>query len=211
MTLVLRSCAALLLFSAVSRAAFVYTSNFDESTGRQLPITTAAGVPIQQGGIVQIGTFDSADVAALIGALPSAAGMEALVDDFIPFGTPTAIGAEFSGLFYAERTVTIETDSTLVGKPIYTFIGNGPTFAASTQLALVRHPVNFDADQPIFSALTDISAPYASVMMGSPGPTATTALGFSTSSLSLATAIPEPEVCILFGLGLTLVLRRRQR
>jgi hypothetical protein len=118
MSLALHSCAALLLFSAVSRAAFVSTSNFDEFTGRQLPITTAAGVSIHQGGIVQIGTFDSADVAALIGALPSATGMNALLDEFIPVGTPTTIGAEFSGLFFAGRTVPIEMDSILVGKPI---------------------------------------------------------------------------------------------
>jgi hypothetical protein len=105
----------------------------------------------------------------------------------------------------------MEPDSILIGKPVYTLIGDGPTFAASTQLGLVRHPVAFGSDEPLFFAFTDISGPYTTVVLGSPGPAATTELGFSPSSLSLATAIPEPETCVLFGLGVALVLRRRQR
>jgi hypothetical protein len=211
MTLILRACAVLVCLSTVSQAAHVIATNFNENTGVQLPITTAAGVSIQQGGIVQIGTFESPEVAALIGALPSAAGMAALLDDFVPFGPPSAIGIDFSGLLIAQGIEPIEIDSSLVGKPIYTLIGDGPTFAGSTQLGLVRHPIVFAADNPLFSTVTDISGPYATVLLGTPGPAATTALGFSPASLSLATAIPEPETCVLFGLGVALVLRRRQR
>lgn len=211
MTLLRSACAVLLFLPALSHAALVVGRNFQEESGRQLPITTAAGDAIQQGGIAQVGSFGSSDVAALIGALPSTAGRDALIGDFIPFTDATSIGFHFHGLFITEKLEPLAGDSPLIGKPVYTLIGNGPTFAASTQLGLVRHPVLFGPDEPFFAATTDISDPYAVVLLGSSGPSATTALGFSSASLSLARAIPEPTSGTLMLLAGVIIFRRRLR
>ena len=210
MTLPRYAC-VLLLLPALGEAALVTGSNFQETSGRQLPITTAAGDSIQQGGIVQVGSFGSSDVAALIGALPPTAARDALIGDFIPFTDATSIGFNFNGLFITEKLAPLAGDSPLIGKPVYTLIGDGPTFAQSTQLGLVRHPVVFGPDEPLFAAWTDISDPYAVVLLGSSGPSATTALGFSPTSLGLARAIPEPTSGTLMLLAGVMLLRRRRR
>lgn len=210
MTLLRHTCAVLTFLPAFGHAALVSGANFEETSGRQLPITTASGDSIQQGGIVQVGSFGSPDVAALIGALPSTAGRDALIGDFIPFTDRTSIGFNFNGLFFIEKLEPLASDSPLIGKPVYTLIGNGPTFAASTELSLVRHPVIFGPDEPFFAAFTDISDPYAVVLMGSSGPSATTALGFSPTSLSLARAVPEPASGALILLAGVMLLRARR-
>lgn len=67
------------------------------------------------------------------------------------------------------------------------------------------------ADEPFFYSLNDISDPYAVVLPDSPGPSATTALGFSPTSLSLAAVIPEPTSGTLMLLAITMILKGRVR
>jgi len=199
-----------LLTTSVSEAGNILATNFDEVSGGQRPISTATGAPILTGGIVQLGSFQSADPSALIAGLTSPAGLAALLADFITFGSSSPIGGDFSGLYAGDKSVAIAADSALVGKSIYTLIGNAATLGGSSQLAIVRDNESFAADNPVFEALADISAGSSVILFGSAtGPGFETALGMSTSSLALA-PVPEPMSATLLLSGLALLARRRR-
>lgn len=203
---------AFLAFPSAGQAANFINTNFNEHSGRQLPVSTVSGEPIVVGGVAQIGTFASDDPSALIGALSSLAGRDALLDDFIPFGPSTSFGLDFSGLISQHAMEAIPEDSPLVGKPIFTLIGNESALATSTEWGIVRHPVFFEADPTIpnqFFISIDISNPYSSILFGTQGPAATTPLGPSPYSLGLVT-VPEPGSAAMLAMALVPCLRRRR-
>jgi len=206
----LRSLVLVSLTLATSHAGNVLVTNFDETAGRQLPITTTGDAPILIGGVIQIGTFASGDPSGLIAGLNTPAGLAALLSDFISFGHSTYIGRDFSGLYASDQSVAIPADSALVGKSIYTLIGNAATLAASTGLGIVRHQASFAADNPVFEALADISDPASVVLFGSVGPGVETALGMSPASLNISNPIPEPSTsALLLLLAPILLIRQR--
>jgi len=203
----LRSLACAFLLTSTLHAGNILVTNFDESFGRQMPITTISGNGILTGGVVQIGSFLSGDPSALIAGLTSPAGLAALLSDFISFGSSNAIGSDFVGLYASDKSSPLTAGSPLIGKSIYTLIGNNATLTASTELGIVRHPGSFAADAPVFAGLADLSDPAAVILYGGRGSGVTTALGLSTQSLRLG--VPEPSVALLIVLGLAAVIGRR--
>lgn len=203
-----------LLTASVSQAGNILATNFDEGTSAQLPFSTVAGAPIGLAGgtgIVQLGSFTTADPGALIAGLGSPAGLAALLADFISFGTSSQIGTDFAGLYASDKSSPIASDSPLVGKSIYTLIGNNATLAGSTEMAIIRDDQSFAADNPVFEALADVSASSSVILFGTAGgPGFTTALGAATSSLSLKPVVPEPMSAALLLSGLALAARRRR-
>jgi len=203
-----------LLTAGVSQAGNILATNYDEVSGAQRPFSTNAGAPIGlagASGVIQLGSFTTADPGALIAGLGSPAGLAALLADFISFGTSSQIGADFAGLYASDKSSPIASDSPLKDKSIYTLVGNNATLAGSTELAIIRDDQSFAFDNPVFEALADISAGSSVILFGSPtGPGFTTLLGPATSSLSLGVAVPEPMSAALLLSGLALVVRRRR-
>ena len=191
------------------QAGNVLVTNFEETSGRQMPISVGNGVGVSIGGVIQIGSFASGDPSALIAGLTSPAGLAALLADFINFGASNTIGSDFSGLYASDKSSPLLAGNPLVGKPIYTLIGNSHTLAGSTDLGIVRHPDAFAADAPVFSALADLSDPAVVVLRGWRGPGFVTALGPSTESLNIS--FPEPSVALLLAASLAAVAGRRKR
>ncbi len=203
-----------LLGASLAQAANVSHFNFNEDTGAQRPLSSSTGAPILSGGVIQLGTFRSADPTSLINAFngsPSEGTKQAILNDFINFGATSSVGTSYEGLYGGEKSVPILAGSEFIDKTIYTLIGNGSTLAASNQIALVRDDETFAADNPVAPArLADISAASSAILIGNPnGPGFTTLLGPATSSLSLA-AVPEPMSAMLLLSGLGLMVRRRR-
>lgn len=199
-----------LMTTSVSQAGNILATNFDEATLAQRPLSTFTGTPILAGGVVQLGTFQSTDPSGLIAGAGTPAGFAALLADFLTFGSTSAIGAFNPGLYGGDKSVPIAGNSPLIGKSIYTLIGNGATLAASGEIALIRDDQSFAVDAPVFAALADISAASSVILIGNAsGPGFSTALGASASSLSLA-PVPEPMSAMLLLSGLGLMIRRRR-
>lgn len=197
---------ALVVLSGSVHAGNMLVTNYNEDTSAQRPISTASG-PLLTGGVIGIGSFTTADPTSLIAAAGSPAGWAALVADFISFGATNAVGNDTPGLYQTDKSQTI-AGTALVGKTIYTLIGNGATLAASGQGGVVQHAGTFLAENPLFSGVADISLPTSTVLMGTVGPNVTTVLG-SAPSLLLA-PIPEPMTATLLLSAFALVARRRR-
>ena len=206
------------LVAASAQAGSILATNYNETTGANRPISTVSGAPIAVGGgVVQLGTFNSTGAAldALIAGLASG-NVSALLADFISYGSTNTIGAfPAEHLYASDKSVAIPGGSPLIGKNIYTLIGNAGTLAGSSEFAIIRDDESFAADAPVFQALADISAPIGggagqiAVLFGNPnGPSITTALG-AAPSLQLA-PIPEPMSAALLLSSLALVARRRR-
>jgi hypothetical protein len=198
---------ALVVLSGSVHAGNVLVTNYNEDTGAQKPISTSAGA-LLTGGVISIGSFTTADPTSLIAAANSPAGWAALVADFIVFGTSSSVGGVVPALYQADQSQPIGGTSPLVGKTIYTMIGNTAALADAGQGGVVRHAGTFAADAPLFSGVADISLPTSTVLMGSVGPNVTTVLG-AAPSLLLA-PIPEPMTATLLLSAFALVARRRR-
>ncbi len=204
--------AAVLTSATLVQGASVVATNYDEASGRQLPLSSASGAGFLTGGIVAVGTWNASnsDVAGLFAQLPNPQVWEQIVNSFVRFGNPSTVGGGFSGLFEADVQQPLVAADVQVGKNIYTLIGNGATLAGSTEAALVLDPGTFNFDNPLFAARAEISNPTATVVFGSlNGPSVTTALG-AAPSLKFGATVPEPFSATLLFAGLALGFRRRR-
>jgi hypothetical protein len=197
----------------VAQGAAVVATNYDEASLRQRPISTAAGAGQLTGGVVALGTWaaSNAEVAALFAQLPNPTVWGQIVSSFLDFGATTTIGAGFPGLYESLASEVISEGNPLIGKNIYTLIGNGATLATSTEAALVLDPAVFAVDGAVpFSARAEISNPSATIVFGSPtGPNIDTLLG-TAASLQMRATVPEPLSATLLLAGLALGFRRRR-
>jgi hypothetical protein len=201
---------AVLSLCAVSvQAGNVLVSNYNEDTAAVRPLSTNGGVAFASGGTVAIGSFTSADPASLISNAGSPAGWAALLADFIFFGATNTIGGDLPNLYSADKSQFLGAGNPLIGKNIYTLIGNGGTLAASGEGAIVRHADQFVQDLPTFSLTADLSLPSSTVLFGTlDGPQVVTVIG-TAASLRMA-PIPEPMTAALLFSALALVGRRRR-
>lgn len=203
-----------------TQGASVTFTNYDEALNRHRPISTSSGTGILAGGIVVVGGWasDPSPLISQIAATQNPALLSELLTQFISFGAATSIGADFSGLYESDAQRFIRSDDPLVGKTIYTVIGNGSSVLASTDIALLTDGAVFAADNPFYAVRADISSPETQLLLGMTfnGPVVRTALG-STPSLQLGIlleplpsgVIPEPYSTSLILAGLLLAASRR--
>lgn len=209
--------ATLVLGAAAANGATVNGTNYNLDTLSHKPIALSNGTGLTSGGVIQIGSFNSTGAAldSLIAGLTSPAGLSALLADFITFGSKTSVGglgAGFEGIYdVAAEVVPFSAGNPLIGKSIYTLIGNNADLASSTELAIIQDNQAFDVDAPLFVAGASLLESTNVVRFGNgSGPSLTTNSAFqAASSLQLA-PIPEPMSAALLLSGLALVVRRRR-
>jgi autotransporter-associated beta strand protein len=130
-------------------AALLEGTGLMDAVGGDTMIVNAAGTPLAS-GIAAGGyfTLSDAQVAAAVASEDYAQLLMAFVpfvsDDFVTGLRDYYIGDAIPGFHYFYQHLGTQP-ATLLGRPIYTFFGNGATLGSSTELALVKHSASITA------------------------------------------------------------------
>ena len=170
-------------------------------------------------GFIALGVFDISN--SEISGLTST---QDLSDAFFNFSSDGSFGSFFpdGGAGAFQLTVTGDTDSlfdgvnTFSGNNAYLVIGNGETFASSTEFLVWDSGVAFDSVEPNTSPeslLLDVDT--GTTVIGSNSTFTFDLSGFGGSAteaaFSTAALVPEPSSTLLIGLaGIGMTLRRRR-
>jgi hypothetical protein len=208
MKLKLALASALMALTVSSQAATYIVSNVVD--GKTDVLFQAADNSLLDGGIVAIGYFQtgysfttSTDAVTNFTTLASALS-----------GSPSdGLGGSFKG--YVEgasvQGLTITGSNALLGVPLYVFVGNSSTLAASTAFGLQK-VATFAEDFP-----DDLT--YTANLIGAPTPVFGTVgsytgnaggQGSSTYATLQLAAVPEPSTTLLGAIGALALLRRRR-
>lgn len=199
---------ALMALTVSSQAATYIVSNVGD--GLTDVLFQAADNSLLDGGIVAIGYFQtgysfttSTDAITNFTTLASALS-----------GSPSdTLGGSFKGYVEGslEQGSSILNGNALLGVPLYVFVGNSSTLAASTAFGLQK--VNtFANDAPLEQSYTANLAGGPTPVFGTVGSYTGDAGGQGSSTyatLKLA-AVPEPSTALLGAIGALALLRRRR-
>ena len=192
------------------------TSSGIAPTGR---ISNPAAAPIagaftglQGAGIVAYGIFTSTDAE-----LTAAASLTSLVNAFTIFGASgtfnTAGPTGTQGVFARNTSATVN-GTAFDGKNIYAFVGNGTTFANSTELAIIKSQTMFAAAQDLSPSAATVTLTMATTSLiwgvNLENVKTTTADASVTPAWGMAMAVPETSTALLGALGALGLLRRRR-
>jgi hypothetical protein len=209
-----KTIAAIVLCGSLS-AATVTFNNFNDADGvPTVPIVSSTGSNIS-GGFVAVGSFTIADSSINI------ANVAGVKSDFIQFGSSTTLGSAGAlnePVWYSSVAnapiVTGGTNANLIGKNIYTVIGNGTTLANSSEIAVYKNTNTFGADPA--APTTALIGPATATDLSTNLLIGSTRAGVNVGTIQ-ATAtgiqlapVPEPTVAGLGVLALALVRRRRR-
>ncbi len=208
-----------------SQAATVIASSAPALDGRS---QTGDFFVINQGGtLVSSGfvgtgrfTLSDADVAILatagnLAALAGAFSSDIGTDNFVA-GADNQLGFSVPGFYFVNNNNFDPTS--YIGSTVYTLIGNGATFASSTQFALIRHPEAIIADpaSPALPLQYVLDAATGNILLAGSATTTTVTnpdlqlSNATVNAIRLVNVIPEPSTMLLGAFGALGLLRRRR-
>jgi hypothetical protein len=192
-----------------ARAGNIAVQNFSNDGLQARPIVFFGSLPPLNSGSIAVGSFATLNDQAL-----SAVGSDIMLADFIPFDDtlnhPVRLGDasafNIAGLYAADLSAPLSPGNSLLGKNIYTVIGNGLSLASSPAIIILKDSETFQFDAPIFQASALAYDSGSTLIRGSVGaPIFIGALGASFPSIQ---SIPEPaNILILAMAGLWLFRR----
>ena len=215
---------SLVISSPVSFAA-LYTVN--SGTG-----STASGFLNVAGNTFRSGTIagDAYSTGGGISAGPGVVGFGIFSTDLLSTLTPSQLVAAFTvfggpvafnttgttghrSVFTAPQGAIV-TGSSFAGKNVYLLVGNGTSFANSSQFSVAKSTFLFNAADDALPTPTiyTIRPDNSTVLFGSLAPNVQTANTDSTVTpgFQLANAVPEPSAAVLGAIGALGLLRRRR-
>jgi hypothetical protein len=221
---------AKLIISFISIASFAQGATYVFTNNQGTPassnaITNSAGIAFKSGtaGVASVGYFTGITDAQITGATAAST----LTDNFVAWNTSTTPNANGSvnfvnsvtpvfaqGYFTMNAAARTVAGSNFSGVNIYTLVGNGLTFANSTEFLVLKSTAIFNvADDPTLPNVTvRFTSANTSVLFGTVGPNVKTTATDATSQISWATAVPVPEAStsLLGAIGALALLRRRR-
>jgi len=206
----------------------ILIQNFLEDGSAVMPVLHADGtLPEVGSGIAVAGGF--LDESAVFEAQATIGGWRTLLAGFVPFSSTVArLGDDnaygIQGLYAVDASRPLRGDDVLVGKTMFTLIGNETTLEDSTSVIVLRHAEWFVADRPVFGAMLFPFEEGVDAIVGSfGGGVVLPILGEVPQSLrfesliealegpgSTAPLIPESSTAFLLLLGLGWSLKRRR-
>lgn len=177
-------------------------------TGYQSPGTS---------GIVAFGVFSSLSDSLITeqGNIPT--GLSTLANAFVQFGASGAFntaGPTGSKGVFSRNTSGTVAGSAFSGKNIYAFVGNGTTFANSTELLVLKSASLFTDGQDLIptAQVVTLSSGTATLLFGRnlADVRTTTTDASVTPGWGTAVAVPEPSAALLGAIGALGLLRRRR-
>lgn len=199
--------------STASNAANYIISNVADGVSDTL--YASSNNTISPTGIVTLGVFAAGfDVAGNLG------DYAALVNNFTIFasgaigGSSSSLGGSFAGYTEYEPIdgSPLLTGNALIGRTLYSFIGDGATLGGSVEMALISMGLlqNEDGGELDFASNPQLRA--GDPLIGSLG-SATGNLGGQGEGTYVTlkmTAVPEPSAALLGAIGALGLLRRRR-
>ncbi len=198
-----------MLFANANAATFTVSNVVD---GLSETLYQNADGTLNSGGIATIGYFTAGYTITGDSLLDLAA--YTIVSTAEIGGPSLDLGGAFAG--YAQSDLvdvgTITAPNALLGRPIYSFVGDGATLAASTQFILVQVGTIFD-DTPVpqdYTSNPGLANPVAGY--GVVGSFTGNASGLADDETTYRTLqfVPEPSAALLGALGALGLLRRRR-
>lgn len=166
------------------------------------------------GGIVALGYFATTAPSSSLVDIQTTIANFTLVTSALTGTYSADLDGSYAGYVQADSFsgTSITSPNTLIGQPMYMFVGNASTLASSTAWALAA--VKTIASDVPFNQTYNAN-PNGSTILGDIGTfdtfTGNVGLGAGTyNTLKLAQAIPEPSAAVLGAFGALLVLRRRR-
>lgn len=212
-----------IILSALLGAGFANAASYTISTGSgaavngiadstNTPFQNSANATYAGPGVIGIGSFNLSDED--LAAVTTGADLVSAFTNFhsstFTFNSPGPGATNNSGVFSAATTGTA---ADFDGQSLYIFVGNGTTFANSTEFLILKTSIVFDADQDEIPAAVELTITDSNVevIVGelvanvqTRGTDASTTPGWQT------VAVPEPSAALLGMLGALGLLRRRR-
>lgn len=214
----------LLCTLSLSQAATYVLTNNQGTPANSNAITDSAGVAFKSGtaGVASVGYFNISDAA-----LTSATSSTIFTSNFVAWNTATSPNADGSvnfvnsvspvfarGYFTMNAASRTVAGSSFENKNMYIMVGNGLTFASSTEFLILKSTAQFLAanDPTLPNVTVRFTDSNTSVLFGTTGASVQTTQTDATSNASWRTAAPIPETStsLLGAIGALALLRRRR-
>ena len=192
-------------------------SGITTTTGQTFRSGTAPGEAFATGGgisggpgVVAMGFFTTDDLASVT----SSASLVSLFVQFGTSGTFAAAGATGNRSVFSSAQNATVGGTQFADKFIYLFVGNGSTFANSTEFLVAKSSILFGSvlDSTPTPTVFTIRPDNSVALFGSEGAIVQTANtdGSSTVGWTMAAPVPEPSTALLGLLGVAGLIRRRR-
>jgi hypothetical protein len=207
-TLLALSALAFLGVQTSNAASFLVTNVGDLTT--DTIYASSSGVPLST-GIATIGYFPSGIIISTLSDLTNNIGSFSIQSSGIIGSTASVLGLNISGFAAVENPTNIgivTIGNTLLGRPIYSIIGDGLSLEASTAFAVVQVGEILD-DVPFENSYTSNPAGKTPII-GSSGLFNGELIPDLPGTYTTLNLIPEPSAALLGALGALGLLRRRR-
>jgi hypothetical protein len=197
------------------QAANIAGANFASDFTSFRPFTIGTQPMPANSGVVALGSFSMTDVQ--IQAAAAANDRAGLLAAFTQFATSAVVGDaggfNTAGLYGKDFSAPINAGNALIGKNIYTFVGNQSTLAGSSQILIMKaDPTSvFPEDNPVGVADANLTDPEATIIVGSSVPGVTIPGLQGTFTGAGLVPIPEPAALLTCLLGVLGMAMRRRR
>ena len=202
----------------LNNGAGATASGIQTTTGTTFRSGTAVGDAFATGGgtsagpgVVAFGFFTTDSLSAI----SSPANLVSLFVQFGNAGTFAAASATGNRSVFSSAQNQTVGGTQFADKFVYLFVGNGSTFANSTEFLVVKHgTLTFGSvsDATPTPTLFTIRPDNSSALFGSEGAIVQTANtdGSLTPGWTMAVPVPEPSAALLGLLGIAGLIRRRR-